>query len=69
MPSRNASPGRAVVIGGSMSGLLAALLLRQAGWEVDVYERVVVMDHGLAVGGNLEVDLDAVSGRDRGRDR
>jgi 2-polyprenyl-6-methoxyphenol hydroxylase-like FAD-dependent oxidoreductase len=31
---------RAIVIGGSMSGLLAALLLRRAGWEVDVYERV-----------------------------
>jgi 2-polyprenyl-6-methoxyphenol hydroxylase-like FAD-dependent oxidoreductase len=32
--------GRALVIGGSMSGLLSALLLRRAGWEVDVYERV-----------------------------
>jgi 2-polyprenyl-6-methoxyphenol hydroxylase-like FAD-dependent oxidoreductase len=31
---------RAIVIGGSMSGLLAALLLRRAGWDVDVYERV-----------------------------
>ena len=31
---------RAVVIGGSMSGLLSALLLRRAGWDVDVYERV-----------------------------
>jgi 2-polyprenyl-6-methoxyphenol hydroxylase-like FAD-dependent oxidoreductase len=31
---------RAIVIGGSMSGLLSALLLRRAGWEVDVYERV-----------------------------
>jgi 2-polyprenyl-6-methoxyphenol hydroxylase-like FAD-dependent oxidoreductase len=31
---------RALVIGGSMSGLLAALLLRQRGWAVDVYERV-----------------------------
>jgi 2-polyprenyl-6-methoxyphenol hydroxylase-like FAD-dependent oxidoreductase len=29
-----------VVVGGSMSGLLAGLLLRQAGWEVDIYERV-----------------------------
>jgi 2-polyprenyl-6-methoxyphenol hydroxylase-like FAD-dependent oxidoreductase len=29
-----------VVIGGSMSGLLSALLLRRAGWDVDVYERV-----------------------------
>ncbi len=31
---------RAVVIGGSMSGLLTALQLRRAGWDVDVYERV-----------------------------
>jgi 2-polyprenyl-6-methoxyphenol hydroxylase-like FAD-dependent oxidoreductase len=32
--------GRAVVIGGSMSGLLSGLVLRRAGWAVDVYERV-----------------------------
>jgi 2-polyprenyl-6-methoxyphenol hydroxylase-like FAD-dependent oxidoreductase len=31
---------RAVVIGGSMSGLLTGLLLRQSGWSVDIYERV-----------------------------
>jgi 2-polyprenyl-6-methoxyphenol hydroxylase-like FAD-dependent oxidoreductase len=31
---------RAVVIGGSMSGLLTGLSLRRAGWLVDVYERV-----------------------------
>ena len=31
---------RAVVIGGSMSGLLSGLQLRGAGWDVDVYERV-----------------------------
>lgn len=31
---------RALVIGGSMSGLLSALLLRRAGWDVDIYERV-----------------------------
>jgi 2-polyprenyl-6-methoxyphenol hydroxylase-like FAD-dependent oxidoreductase len=31
---------RAVVVGGSMSGLLAGLLLRRAGWEVDIFERV-----------------------------
>lgn len=30
---------RALVIGGSISGLFAALLLRQAGWEVEVFER------------------------------
>jgi 2-polyprenyl-6-methoxyphenol hydroxylase-like FAD-dependent oxidoreductase len=32
--------GIAVVIGGSMSGLLSALMLRRAGWTVDIYERV-----------------------------
>lgn len=31
---------RAIVIGGSMSGLLSAHLLRRAGWDVRVYERV-----------------------------
>jgi 2-polyprenyl-6-methoxyphenol hydroxylase-like FAD-dependent oxidoreductase len=31
---------RAVVVGGSMSGLFAGLMLRRAGWDVDVYERV-----------------------------
>jgi 2-polyprenyl-6-methoxyphenol hydroxylase-like FAD-dependent oxidoreductase len=31
---------RALIIGGSMSGLLAALLLRRRGWEAEVYERV-----------------------------
>ncbi len=30
----------ALIVGGSMSGLLAALLLRRAGWQVDVFERV-----------------------------
>jgi 2-polyprenyl-6-methoxyphenol hydroxylase-like FAD-dependent oxidoreductase len=34
------SSRRAIVIGGSMSGLLAGLLLRRAGWAVDIYERV-----------------------------
>jgi 2-polyprenyl-6-methoxyphenol hydroxylase-like FAD-dependent oxidoreductase len=32
--------GTAIVIGGSMSGLLSGLLLRRAGWAVDIYERV-----------------------------
>src|SRR5947199_6943537 len=37
---RLAKGKRALVIGGSMSGLLAALALRQHGWQADVYERV-----------------------------
>jgi 2-polyprenyl-6-methoxyphenol hydroxylase-like FAD-dependent oxidoreductase len=32
-------PRRAIVIGGSMSGLFTALYLRRRGWEVTVYER------------------------------
>ncbi|HZT27232.1 MAG TPA: FAD-dependent monooxygenase [Pseudolabrys sp.] len=38
MPARENR--RAVIIGGSMSGLLSGLLLRRAGWRVDIYERV-----------------------------
>jgi 2-polyprenyl-6-methoxyphenol hydroxylase-like FAD-dependent oxidoreductase len=37
--SASASGRRAVIIGGSMSGLFSAAFLRQAGWNVDVYER------------------------------
>jgi 2-polyprenyl-6-methoxyphenol hydroxylase-like FAD-dependent oxidoreductase len=33
---------RAIIIGGSMSGLFAAAFLRQIGWETDVYERSAV---------------------------
>jgi 2-polyprenyl-6-methoxyphenol hydroxylase-like FAD-dependent oxidoreductase len=38
--SREVGRGRALVVGGSMSGLLAGLLLQRAGWEVGIYERV-----------------------------
>lgn len=31
---------RALVVGGSLAGLMAGLLLRRAGWDVDVYEQV-----------------------------
>lgn len=31
--------GRALIIGGSLGGLFAGLLLRQAGWDVTVFER------------------------------
>jgi 2-polyprenyl-6-methoxyphenol hydroxylase-like FAD-dependent oxidoreductase len=39
-PSELRRTGKAVVVGGSMSGLLAGLLLRRSGWQVDVFERV-----------------------------
>src|SRR5829696_4866917 len=38
-PLRARGRARAVIIGGSMSGLFAAAFLRQIGWNVDVYER------------------------------
>ena len=35
-PSR---PRRAIIIGGSLGGLFAGTMLRQIGWDVDIYER------------------------------
>src|SRR5690242_12291937 len=32
--------GRALVIGGSMSGLFAALALSRRGWDIHIFERV-----------------------------
>jgi len=45
-------PGRrrAAIIGGSMSGLLCALNLRQRGWQVDVFERSPVPLSGRGAG-------------------
>src|ERR1041385_3292686 len=45
MASANSSSRRtrrAIIIGGSMSGLFSAAFLRRLGWEVDVYERSAV---------------------------
>ncbi|MSR15516.1 MAG: FAD-dependent oxidoreductase [Gammaproteobacteria bacterium] len=33
------SPGRALIIGGSMAGLFAAIALKKHGWEIAIYER------------------------------
>lgn len=41
---------RAIVVGGSMGGLFAALLLRQRGWDVHVSERVPVPLSGRGAG-------------------
>ena len=41
---------RAIIIGGSMSGLFSAAFLRQIGWDVDVYERSRVELVGRGVG-------------------
>lgn len=42
----NAGARRAAVVGGSIGGLTAALLLRDAGWEVDVFERSATLLEG-----------------------
>jgi 2,6-dihydroxypyridine 3-monooxygenase len=41
-----AGENRAAVVGGSIGGLTAGLLLRDAGWEVDVFERSGVLLQG-----------------------
>jgi 2-polyprenyl-6-methoxyphenol hydroxylase-like FAD-dependent oxidoreductase len=41
---------KALIIGGSMSGLFAAILLRRAGWKADIYERVDVALIGRGAG-------------------
>lgn len=41
---------RAVVVGGSLGGLTAALLLRDLGWEVDVFERSPAKLSGFGAG-------------------
>src|SRR5262245_36437618 len=38
--SQQANSRRAIIVGGSMSGLFAGLLLRRQGFTVDIYERV-----------------------------
>src|ERR1700730_9654 len=46
----NSAPRRALVVGGSMSGLFAALLLWQHGWHVEIYERSDVEQTGRGAG-------------------
>jgi 2-polyprenyl-6-methoxyphenol hydroxylase-like FAD-dependent oxidoreductase len=42
MPRARSRKRRAIIIGGSMSGLFSAAFLRQIGWDCDVYERSTV---------------------------
>src|SRR6516165_5272063 len=49
-PSSFARRHRAIIIGGSMSGLFAAAFLRQIGWDTDVYERSTVELTGRGAG-------------------
>jgi 2-polyprenyl-6-methoxyphenol hydroxylase-like FAD-dependent oxidoreductase len=48
---------RAVIVGGSISGLFSAAFLRQIGWDVDVYERsrVELTGRGAGITGHPEL--------------
>jgi 2-polyprenyl-6-methoxyphenol hydroxylase-like FAD-dependent oxidoreductase len=48
---------RAVIVGGSMSGLFSAAFLRRIGWDVDVYERssVELVGRGAGITGHPEL--------------
>ena len=50
------NPRRTVVVGGSMSGLTAGLLLRKLGFEVDVFERSPLPLEGRGAGIVLQPD-------------
>jgi 2-polyprenyl-6-methoxyphenol hydroxylase-like FAD-dependent oxidoreductase len=66
-PRRNR---RAVIIGGSMSGLFSAAFLRQIGWDIDVYERsrVELVGRGAGITGHPEL-LDALDASGAGTER
>lgn len=51
---------KAIVVGGSIAGLLAATLLRKGGWEVDIYERSDVELEGRGAGILSHPELEAV---------
>jgi len=48
---------RALIIGGSMSGLLAGLTLSRRGWDVDVFERVETELSGRGAGIVAQAEL------------
>src|SRR3954467_13895193 len=60
--SRAMGAGRALVIGGSVAGLLCSLLLRRQGWAVSVHERVLgdLAGRGAGLGASQEL-LDAMA--------
>lgn len=57
---RLANGKRALVIGGSMSGLLAALALRRHGWRANVYERLAEPLAGRGAGIVAQPELKAI---------
>ena len=51
---------RALIIGASISGLAAAVLLRRAGWEVQVFERSETELRGRGAGIATHPELDNI---------
>jgi 2-polyprenyl-6-methoxyphenol hydroxylase-like FAD-dependent oxidoreductase len=49
--------GRTLIVGGSLGGLFAGLLLRQAGWDVTVFERSTgdLASRGVGIGTHVEL--------------
>ena len=64
-----AAQRRALIIGGSMSGLLAGIMLRRRGWAVDIFERVGSELSGRGAGIVAQPELIARSERARARHR
>ena len=60
---RKSGARRAAIVGGSMSGLLAGLLLRRAGWDVEIFERVESELSGRGAGIVAQPDLIATLAR------
>ena len=61
--------GRAIVIGGSVGGLMAANLLYRRGWQVDVFERVAegLASRGAGIARHVELeDIMRAAGADPG---
>jgi 2-polyprenyl-6-methoxyphenol hydroxylase-like FAD-dependent oxidoreductase len=54
---RKVEKRQAAIVGGSMSGLLAGLLLRRSGWQVEVFERVETELAGRGAGIVAQPDL------------
>jgi 2-polyprenyl-6-methoxyphenol hydroxylase-like FAD-dependent oxidoreductase len=50
MPGNPLQPRRAIVIGGSLAGLMAGNLLHRAGWDVEVFERTTGVMEGRGAG-------------------
>jgi salicylate hydroxylase len=56
-PQRTGVPLRVSIVGGGIGGLTAALALRQAGFEVDVYEQAPELTQ---IGGGINMGPNAV---------